>query len=140
MMKRALLFFPSLALVAAFSGARPLYAEGAAAPPAAREHEHAQQRDAGQPAAPDAARTQPPAVGAHRMMQSSSAVEAELTRLLEAMNAATGADKTSAMAALLNHLVQDRLAIPAMMRGSMPSSMPQCSMMSKDSSGKQHEH
>jgi hypothetical protein len=139
MMKRALLFFPLLALITALSGARLLYAEGPAAPPAAQGHDHAQQGDAGQPAAPEAARTQP-SMGGHRMMQSRSAGNAELTRLLEAMNAATAADKTTAMAALLTRLVQDQLAMSAMMHGSMPSSMPQCPMMSKESGGNQHQH
>lgn len=133
-MKPAMLLFSSVALATALSGARPLYAEGSLMLPAVQGHEH-------EHAAPaDAPKAQQPAANGHRMMQSMSAGDAELTRLLEAMNAATGADKTTAMAALLTRLVEDRKAMHAMMHGSASSAMPHCPMMSKDSSSQQHEH
>lgn len=141
-MKHALLFFSLLALIAWLPGTRLLYAEGGAVPAAAQEHDHGQQGGDGQAAAPTAGGTQHAAMGAHwvMMMQSRLAADAELTRLLQTMNAATGADKTTAMAALLTRLVQDRVATHGMMRGSTLPSTPQCPMMDKDSSGTQHEH
>ncbi len=82
-------------------------------------------QDAGAPAAPSApmaghAHAMGPATGmagggCAAMMAKMDSSNARIASLTEAMNKATGSKKTEAMAAVLNAMVQDRLAMQAMM-------------------------
>ena len=68
-----------------------------------------------------------------RMMGEMSAADTKLDELLQAMNAATGPEKTDAIAALVTALVKEHGA----MRGSMAMMMNMTSMMDKmDKMGK----
>ena len=95
----------------------------APAPPQAQEpHVHP---------APDAATKDTPAAGPHdmhamhSMMASMSASHATLQKLVEAMNAATGPQKTEAIAALVTAMVQNQHA----MHEAMAAHMAECPMM-----------
>jgi len=127
----------SMAIVLAVSigtmlaGVRLPGADGPA-PPAAVETPH----DHG-PGAADSLQAGQHRMGMHQRVESVAA-DAELNRLVETMNAATGAEKATAMAAVLTRLVQEQEAMRAHMHDATQSMMRHCDMMSKSADG--HEH
>lgn len=98
---------------------------------APHDHEHKGAEDAKAPAAaahsPDMMNP-----GMMKMMSDMKAGDAKLQVLVDTMNAATGAEKTDAITALLTALVQERRA----MCGSMMNMM---GMTGAHTSGEQHE-
>ncbi|MEO8257292.1 MAG: hypothetical protein ABI868_08105 [Acidobacteriota bacterium] len=72
-----------------------------------------------------------------KMMQKMHASDADLDRLVAAMNAATGDAKIAAMADLLTRTIQQQTTTRTEMQESMTAMMAQCSM-SKDAAA--HEH
>ena len=71
------------------------------------------------------------------MMEKMQASDAELERLVAAMNAATGDAKVAAMADVLTRMIQRQTTMREDMRESMKTMMAQCPMM-KDAAA--HEH
>ena len=95
---------------------------------APHDHEHQGAEGAKAPAAAE----QPPGMmnpGMMKMMTDMKAADTKLEALVKAMNAATGPEKTDAIAALLTALVQER--------ATMCSSM--MDMMGAHGNGEQHE-
>ena len=94
------------------------------------DHEHKGAADA---KAPGAAEQHPDMMnaGMTKMMSDMKAGDAKLQALTDTMNAATGAEKTEAMAALLNALMQERATMHAMMH--------MMNTMGAHGSGEQHE-
>ena len=72
-----------------------------------------------------------------KMMAKMHASDAELDRLVAAMNAATGDAKVAAMAGLLTRMVQQQTTMREEMQESMKTMMAQCPM-TKDAAA--HEH
>jgi hypothetical protein len=72
-----------------------------------------------------------------KMMANMHASDAELDRLVAAMNAANGDAKTAAIADLLTRIVQRQTTMRQEMQDSMKTMMAQCPMM-KDAGT--HEH
>jgi hypothetical protein len=72
-----------------------------------------------------------------KMMANMHASDAELDRLVAAMNAANGDAKTAAIADLLTRIVQRQTTMREAMQDSMKTMMAQCPMM-KDAGT--HEH
>ena len=72
-----------------------------------------------------------------KMMQKMHTSDAEIERLVAAMNTATGDTKIAAMADLLTRMIQQQKTTRTDMQESMKTMMSQCSM-SKDATT--HEH
>jgi hypothetical protein len=126
----------ALSVGMALAGVRVLDADGpvpAGAVQAAHDHEHGT-------ASPSAGGTHG-MNGMHmhqRQAAQQASPDAELTRLVETMNAATGAEKTAAMAALLTRLAQDQAATGTHMQA-MQSMMAHCEMMKNSPNGHEHD-
>ena len=112
----------SAVVVAIFAGV-PSHVHARQAPPQVPAPHHAEEGVAVAPGATTPESCQHKT----RMMSEMTAADAKLDELVQTMNAATGAEKTDAIAAVVTALVKEQAA----MRASMAMKMKMMSMMDK---------
>lgn len=136
-MRRLTSILAVVALTTAFSATSQLSVAGQSAPAAAptpQDHDHAAPAPSSTPKGQKMAGKMA-GMGQKMMTPKATASDAELDKLVARMNAATGAEKTAAMAELLTATVE-RLTST---RKEMRESMAKCSAMS-EAAAPEHKH